>query len=201
MAELDREDHTPELAWKLAKRTSLVTVAIMLVFAYLLAGAPPWSMFEDSSSEGLERVGLTLLMLAAGALGGCLYNFRALTKHMQNHDFYPRFELSYILRPFAGALCGLFVFALVYGGVLTLTLGQQSPHIDSRSVILYVAISLLAGFGSHEFLRKVKDINRTIFALSEDEARKEELEGKAGGGRRRRLTLMRPPVVKGKKPH
>ena len=122
------------------------------------------------------RIALVLMMLISGAIGGCLYNFRGITKHMQNQDFFSHFELTYRLRPFSGALCGLFVFALIYGGVLTLTLGQAGAELDYRSMVLYVALSLLAGFGSHEFLRKVKDINRTLFALSEGERRENSVD-------------------------
>ncbi|GAB4349242.1 MAG: hypothetical protein Kow006_10670 [Gammaproteobacteria bacterium] len=160
------DEHHPDLAKRLAWFTSAVTVILSVLFLSIFEwGLPP----EGSPLSEPGKSAVIILMLISGALGGCLYNFRGITKHMKDCDFYSRFELTYRLRPISGALCGLFVFALVYGGVLTLTLGATTAEITHRSAILYIAVSLLAGYGSHEFLHKVKDINHTIFALSDME--------------------------------
>ena len=100
---------------------------------------------------------------------------------MQEQDFFDHFELTYRLRPVSGALCGIFVFALVYGGVLTLSVGSDTVLIEERAAVLYLGITLLAGYGSHEFLRKVKDLNRTLFALSAS-GRVERQNGKVEEG-------------------
>ena len=167
MDRLPAEEHSPAVAGALARFTALAAAVLLALFAWLYAGAPPFDV--GPASGGAWRGAMIVMVLASGAIGGCLYNFRGLTKHVQDRDFFPRYALSYRLRPFSGALCGLFVFALVYGGVLTLTLDRSEAVMDHRSAILYVAIALLAGYGSHEFLRKVKDINRTLFALSDAE--------------------------------
>ena len=65
----------------------------------------------------------SVLMMAAGALGGCLYNFRGLVKHSQDRDYDGNYDLSYQLRPLQGALSGLMVFFLLLGGALTLSVG------------------------------------------------------------------------------
>jgi hypothetical protein len=110
------------------------------------------------------------LMFCAGALGGCLYNFRGLTKHSQLGDYREEYNLSYYLRPLSAGISGLMVFFLLLGGALTLNVGSQfqSDHPTWQSLIgrmPYVALSLLAGYGSQEFMMKLKDLAETLFAL------------------------------------
>ena len=67
-------------------------------------------------------------------------------------------------------MCGVFVFFLVLSGVFAMSFGDADLHSNEvKSIMLYVAISMLAGYGSHEFLKKVKDIMKTVFTLSEQE--------------------------------
>ncbi|MEH6472734.1 MAG: hypothetical protein V7752_15935 [Halopseudomonas sp.] len=167
MAEPKLEQHSPVLARSMAKFTVVTAAILVAVFIYLYSGAPPFDVSADSS--GPWRGVMVLLMLLAGAIGGCLYNFRGITKHITQQDFYPRYEISYLIRPVSGALCGLFVFVLVYGGVLTLSVPSHETLPTMRAVMLYVAISLLAGYGSHEFLHKVKDLNKAIFAVQDED--------------------------------
>ena len=55
-------------------------------------------------------------------------------------------------------------------GVPVMSLGSADLHShEVKFIILYVAISMLAGYGSHEFLKKVKDIMKPVFTLSEQE--------------------------------
>ncbi len=167
--------HHPILAKKLAIFTSLLTIALIVFFFFFYKQLLP-SELNDNLKSQWGALLVMPLMLTCGGIGGCLYNLRGITKHMQNQDFYEQYELTYYLRPLSGSLCGLFVFALMYGGVLTLTLGASEVDVNDQSVFLYIAVSLLAGYGSHEFLRKVKDINRTLFALSETESRENKEE-------------------------
>ena len=175
------EEHDANLAKRLARFTSIVVVLLLAAFAYVFAGGPPFPLETTAGTDWSWRAAVIVMTLIGGALGGCLYNFRGITKHMENRDFYPHYGLSYYLRPLSAALCGIFVFALVYGGVLTLTLGKSAAVLDHRSIVLYIAIALLAGYGSHEFLRKIKDLNRTLFALSESEREDDIRENRSRG--------------------
>ena len=165
MAAIQTDEHSPLLARSLAKYTVATVLVLLSVFIYLYSGAPPFSL--EPGPGGLWRGVMLVLMLLAGAIGGCLYNFRGITKHLTQEDFYPRYEISYLTRPVSGGLCGLFVFVLVYGGVLTLSVPADETLPSMRAVMLYVAISLLAGYGSHEFLQKVKELNKAIFAVED----------------------------------
>ncbi len=172
MSKSDPADgHNAELAGRLARFTVAATASLVLLLLLVYPFATgAWD------ADVLRQVALVFMMLLGGALGGCLYNLRGIVKHMQEQDFFDHFELTYRLRPVSGALCGIFVFALVYGGVLTLSVGSDTVLIEERAAVLYLGITLLAGYGSHEFLRKVKDLNRTLFALSASEESSDKTE-------------------------
>jgi hypothetical protein len=117
------------------------------------------------------------LMFCAGALGGCLYNFRGLTKHSQHGDYHEHYSLSYYLRPLSAGVSGLMVFFLLLGGALTLNVGNQGQTDQAAWQSLvgrmpYVALSLLAGYGSQEFMMKLKDLAETLFALRTKDSEK-----------------------------
>ena len=106
-------------------------------------------------------------MFSAGAMGGCLYNFRGLTKHSAEEDYAEGYNLSYYLRPVAGGVSGLMAFFLLLGGALTLNIGATSMSWATlQGRMPYVALAILAGYGSHEFMLKLKDLAESVFALS-----------------------------------
>jgi hypothetical protein len=59
------------------------------------------------------------------------------------------------------------VFFLLLGGALTLNSG--TPNVASwqsqAGRMPFLALSLLAGYGSQEFMMKLKDLAETLFAL------------------------------------
>ena len=142
---------------------------IVIVFLYLIGGAPPFQLLAGDNLEGVKLLVVSALMFFSGALGGSLYNFRGLTKHLKNQDFKKRYITTYHIRPISAGICGILVFIFLLGGVMTLTLGTDTTNWSENSSILpFVAIAILAGFGSNEFLKKVKDIIATMFALSKE---------------------------------
>lgn len=106
-------------------------------------------------------------MFTAGALGGCLYNFRGLVKHATASDFDPAQSLSYYLRPVSGGISGLVVFFLLLGGAITLNVDGGAAYAWATLLgrMPYIAFALLAGYGSHEFMLKLKDLADAFFAL------------------------------------
>ena len=124
---------------------------------------------EPSSQSDLGRAFIMTLglMFSAGAMGGCLYNFRGLTKHSAEEDYAEGYNLSYYLRPVAGGVSGLMAFFLLLGGALTLNIGATSMSWATlQGRMPYVALAILAGYGSHEFMLKLKDLAESVFALS-----------------------------------
>ena len=149
--------------------TLAFTVLAASSFITLLAFLP--SLQEPEPGRELTHVFVMTIatMAAAGALGGCLYNFRGLTKHSTDQDFSEAYNLSYYLSPIAGAISGLLVFFLLMGGALTLSIGTNGGGLSWSTFsgrMPYIAFGILAGYGSREFTLKLKDIAESLFALA-----------------------------------
>jgi hypothetical protein len=171
---------------ELPKRISIYTVLVaficIFIIGYVIADGRYFKLINKTGDQntitkpeeyGHHRLGIYLLVIFSGAFGGCLYNFRGIKKHLEEENFESKFAISYYLRPLSAGMCGVFVFVLVLSGVLILSPGNTDIHSkDAQTIMLFVAISMLAGYGSHEFLKKVKDIMNTVFTLSEHEKNK-----------------------------
>ena len=147
--------------------TLAVTAAAGVAFVALFAQIPDT---EKPPAQSLTSVFLLTLgvMFAGGALGGCLYSFRGLTKHSADQDYAEGYNLSYYLRPVASGISGLMVFFLLLGGAMTLNLGAGSSMswATFSGRMPYIAFAILAGYGSNEFMLKLKDLAESLFALS-----------------------------------
>ncbi len=119
------------------------------------------------------------IIIFFGSLGGCLYNFRGLIKHTKANTFDSAYEYSYRWRPLAGAICGLISFFLLIGGVFTFTGATSStPSIESLGTVMgrmpYVAVAILAGYSSDEFMAKLKDVASVLFKVSDESKRTDD---------------------------
>jgi len=126
--------------------------------------------FEAIRSLFVMTMGMTLF---CGALGGCLFDMRGLIKHESEKDFDMAYYSSYILRPFAGSLSGFIVFLVLVGGLFSMEV--QPPNnsagemdwIILRRQLPFMAFATLAGYASHVFMMKLKDIAEVIFSIPE----------------------------------
>jgi hypothetical protein len=79
---------------------SVVSTIIALTGFVTLNATLPSDVAPNQSGLLLSPfLGTMGLMFCAGALGGCLYNFRGLIKHSQNADFHDRYALTYYSSP------------------------------------------------------------------------------------------------------
>lgn len=154
---------------------TVIVAAVAFVWLLLLLPAAPPGAGQAVPDDVTLRTLFALntgLMFVAGVIGGCLYNFRGLSKHSASGDYHGNYDLSYFLRPLAGGISGLMVFFLLLGGAMTLNIGVKEDT-QAWATLLgrmpYVAFSLLAGYGSHEFMLKLKDLADSLFALKEKE--------------------------------
>ena len=112
-----------------------------------------------------------LAMIAAGIIGGCLYNFRGIILHTADKDYNDSYTITYVLRPVLGAVSGLTVFFILMGGVMTFNLGTdtgQEGWLTFMGRMPYIAMAVLAGYASQEFMMKLKDVARTLFKVSDE---------------------------------
>lgn len=134
---------------------------------------------EDATprmGEGFPLPPIITLMLFAGAIGGCLYNMRGIMKHGTRGRFDTNFAVTYYLSPLSGAISGLIVVVLLMGGVLTLGLGteaRQSVFDEPGRLMPFVAIAIIAGYGSTQFKRKLDELADTLF-LHEEQVKQKQ---------------------------
>lgn len=111
---------------------------------------------------------IVMAMAVSGGLGGCLYNLRGISKHSANNDYSEHYNITYYLRPVEGAICGVIVFFLVLGGALSFTVANGNPLgglFQPLGLLPYIAVALLAGYASTEFMAKMKDLAGSLFAV------------------------------------
>ena len=151
--------------------TTLTVIAAAVAFVWLLLSLPaadPSAVSPDDLTLRGLFARTAAVMLVAGVMGACLYNFRGLSKHSASGDYHGNYDLSYFLRPLAGGISGLMVFFLLLGGAMTLNIGAHEESFAWATLLgrmPYIAFSLLAGYGSHEFMLKLKDLADSLFAL------------------------------------
>jgi len=132
--------------------TVIVTVLSAAIFVLLLLTLTNESSPTDNQEIASFRETFVLtvcIMFVAGMLGGCLYNFRGIT--------------------IPSGISGLLVFFLLLGGALTLNISPSDAPQAWQTFsgrMPYIAFSLLAGYGAHEFMLKLKDLAESIFAVS-----------------------------------
>ncbi len=72
----------------------------------------------------------------------------------------------YYFAPLSASICGMIVVVLLLGGVLTLGLGEEAKKtiFDHPGKFMpFVAISILAGYGSSQFKHKLNELADTLF--------------------------------------
>lgn len=116
---------------------------------------------------GPALISTLLTMAVAGAAGGTLCNLRGLFRWISvQGDFPRRFEAPFYVRPFTGAMTGLFVFFV--GHLLVTSLSQQSTvhwrYLEGR--LPYVGLAIIAGFAAQEFMQRLKEVAKTLFSES-----------------------------------
>ena len=183
----------PRWLWFYVVATSIISVLVLLtLFAKIphVPDAPPPPTENrppinrdkkpryKSDAERFSRIRNLFVMtmgmtLCCGALGGCLYDMRGLIKHSAAGDFDPLYQASYLLRPFAGAMSGFIVFLVLVGGLFSLEIQPptnqtvEQDWIILRRQLPFMAFAMLAGYASHVFMMKLKDISEVVFSSPE----------------------------------
>lgn len=106
----------------------------------------------------------------AGGLGGAVCNLRGIFEYyMENEKLPASYFEPYGVRPWMGACSGLIAFFVLSFLNTALSDSNSQAWTTFPGRIPYIGISLLAGFGSHEFMERVKEIVKTTFSVSANE--------------------------------
>ncbi len=120
---------------------------------------------------------IILLMLAAGALGGVLCNLRGFFEYYRERKKFPEeLVVPYYIRLFSSPLCGFFAYFLASVLVVTITVEQVAYDISFQGMISFISLAILAGFGSQEFMERIKETARAVFGQKQVEYEQQQLE-------------------------
>ncbi len=139
---------------------------------------------QPLSPQRLPLALLVVLVLMAGAIGGCLFNIHTLVKHIDRGDFKKKHNIGYYLHPISGSVCGLIVVVLLLGGVLTLGLGKPAEEVVLKHpgrLMPFIAAAIIAGYGSRQFKKKLDELADTLFRTDEKKVRSGKEENSQRG--------------------
>ena len=134
---------------------------------------------HQSDTQSLPLSHLVILVLMAGAVGGCLFNMHSLIKHIDRGDFRKNHTIGYYLHPISGAVCGLIVVILLLGGVLTLGLGELAKQVVLQhpgKLMPFIAVAIIAGYGSRQFKKKLDELADTFFRTDDNKKARDNKE-------------------------
>ncbi len=137
-------------------------IGFYLLLVLLILCAIPTATYWYSDQIHSERIRFLLYLGSSGGIGGTLYAIRALYTHLGNGDYITSYEWWYILRPVISILIGVFAYFILAGGLMAVS---QNPDFG-KGLIFYCGLSFLAGYSLNQFLDKLKDLSKTIFANS-----------------------------------
>ena len=151
-------------------------IAGVFVFVYPI-GFIVWLFFIllSSSSSGssniatiqLSQLNEVLLVMLAGGVGSSVYAIRAYLKHScEKANFQARYIPWYIFRSIQGALLAFIFYLILKGGILILTINNQSGSTDLNLWSL-TGFCALVGLFSKYAIEKLRQVFLITFATKE----------------------------------
>lgn len=130
-----------------------------------------------NEAEGVSFYEIILLMLISGGLGGILCNLRGFFMHYRSEEqSFPRhLEIPYYVRPFMGAGAGIFIYFVANFLITSLTV-EYKANVPFQGMVSFIALAMLAGFGSLEFFQRLKETALTLFGQKPEKDRWQKLD-------------------------
>jgi hypothetical protein len=128
--------------------------------------------------EGVTFYLIVLLMLIAGAMGGVMCNLRGFFMHFRgdDKDFPAHLEVPYYVRVFMGAGAGIFIYFVANFLITSLTTEYLATNVPFQGMVSFVALAMLAGFGSLEFFQRLKETALTFFGQKAEKTKWEKIQ-------------------------
>lgn len=119
---------------------------------------------------------ILVLMLIAGALGGVLCNLRGIFVYYRDEGGLPEdYVVPYFVRPFTAGVCGLFIYFVFSMIITSVTLVPVAEGIGFQGTVSYIAFAIVAGFGSQEFMERLKEVAITLFGIKRERSAVQKL--------------------------
>jgi len=155
-----------------------ITVAFILVFYVALFTALLYYSWKSTltnylgafvdTEEQLTQLRNVAYAIAGGGLGSITYCMRAFFFYCIKKDFtFDTHKWWYVFRPVVGALLAFALYALVVGGIISISGLPQKETFSSYLTIF--AISYLAGFSSQQVVELLRSTSKALFGGSKNE--------------------------------
>lgn len=134
---------------------------------------------QENALTGLSFYDILLMMLLAGGLGGVLCNLRGFFMHYRggdNKSFPEHLEVPYYTRAFMGAGAGLFVYFVANFLIASITIQYVAKDVPFQGMVSFIALAMLAGFGSLEFFQRMKETALSLFGQKAEKSKWERIE-------------------------
>ena len=153
----------------------LITLAACALLVGMMVYGTPLTAPKELTRTDVMNMLLT--MVAAGMAGGVLCNLRGIFEYQRDMagEFPRRLELPFYVRPFAGAICALVAFFV--GSIFVVSLSVDAAAMtwgDFPHRLPFVALGLLAGYVSQEFLERLKAVAIALFSEQPDSQKNAE---------------------------
>lgn len=145
-----------------------VALAALIAFTPSMPANSELKNAADDSTYRLVIIATLVAMFVAGAAGGTLCNLcndNLLAFLKGNSKNGAESEIDYYLRPLRGAVTGLLAFFL--GNLLVTSLSINATEQSWATMtgrLPYIAVAILAGYASPEFMFRLKEVAKTVFS-------------------------------------
>jgi hypothetical protein len=142
----------------------LLFIPFFVSFICLVAFSPYCPATPCTINSGIIICAMATFF-CAGGLGGIACNLRGLFEYYYEKEYLPDSYIEpYCVRPWMGAGCGLITFFLLSFLNTALSNANSEAWTTFSGRIPYIGLAILAGFGSHEFMERMKEIVKTTFS-------------------------------------
>jgi hypothetical protein len=132
----------------------------------------------QETGEGVTFYSIVVLMILAGGLGGVLCNLRGFFIQFRKDEggFPLNLEVPYYVRPFMGAGAGLFIYFVANFLITSITVTYEATNIPFQGMVSFMALAILAGFGSLEFFQRLKETALSLFGQKAEKDKWQKIE-------------------------
>lgn len=132
----------------------------------------------ESPENGVTFYNIVILMIIAGGLGGVLCNLRGFFMQFRKNEggFPIHLVIPYYVRPFMGAGAGLFIYFVANFLITSITVTYVATNVPFQGMVSFIALAILAGFGSMEFFQRLKETALSLFGQKAERDKWEKIE-------------------------
>ncbi len=133
---------------------------------------------KEEIPDGVTFYEILLMMLLAGSLGGVLCNLRGFFMHYRGDEkYFPvHLQVPYYTRAFLGGGAGLFIYFVASFMITSVTMEYSASKVPFPGMVSFIALSMLAGFGSLEFFQRLKETALALFGQKAEKDKWQRIE-------------------------